>query len=144
MSWSDDETCQQCGASVRPSLHVAVRRPDPLDLIGRDESRVGDAGPIELAAQAIHRLTRVTREKATTLLGESLRTNSRDTASKAIELRRPSPRCLKVNSARHSSLWSTISKREASRYTGFATSSADSVAGNRGFVVYFRRRRWML
>jgi hypothetical protein len=70
---SADQTCQRCGASVRPSQVEPVRPPDPLDLIGRDESRVGDAGPVELAAQAIHRFTRVTREKAMALFGDGLR-----------------------------------------------------------------------
>ena len=70
---SVDDTCQECGASVRPPKDEPVRPPDPLDIIGHDESRVGDAGPVELAAKAIHRLTRVTREKAAALFGESLR-----------------------------------------------------------------------
>jgi CorA-like Mg2+ transporter protein len=69
VSGSGDESCQKCGASVRPSRDEPVRQPDPLDLIGRDESRVGDAGPVGLATQAIHRLTRVTREKAMTRPG---------------------------------------------------------------------------
>jgi hypothetical protein len=73
VSESGDESCQRCGASVRPSGEEPVRALDPLDLIGRDESRAGDAGPVELATQAIHRLTRVTREKAMALFGDSLR-----------------------------------------------------------------------
>ena len=71
---SADEGCQKCSASVRPSADEPVRPPDPLDLIGYGESRVGDAGPVELATRAIHNLTRVTREKAMALFGESLRT----------------------------------------------------------------------
>jgi hypothetical protein len=71
---SMNETCQECGASVRPAVDEPVRPPDPLDIVGYDESRVGDAGPVQLAAKAIHRLTRVTREKAATVFGESLRT----------------------------------------------------------------------
>jgi hypothetical protein len=71
---SRDETCQQCGASVRPSADEPPRPPDPLDIIGYDESRAGDAGPVQLAAKAIHALTKVTREKATALFVESLHT----------------------------------------------------------------------
>jgi hypothetical protein len=71
---SANARCQECGASVRPPRDEPVRPPDPLDIIGRDESRIGDAGPVELAAKAIHRLTRVTREKAAAVFGESLRT----------------------------------------------------------------------
>jgi hypothetical protein len=70
---SADGTCQRCGGSVRPSRNEPARPPDPLDLIGHAESQVHGTGPVELAAQAIHRLTRVTREKAATLFGESLR-----------------------------------------------------------------------
>lgn len=68
------EGCQKCGASVRPAEDEPVRPPDSLDMIGRDESRVGDAGAVQLAANAIHRWTRVTREKAMALFGDSLRT----------------------------------------------------------------------
>jgi hypothetical protein len=74
VSGSADDTCRQCAASIRPSEDEPVRPPDPLDIIGHDQSRVGDAGPVELAARAIHRLTRVTREGATALFGESLHT----------------------------------------------------------------------
>ena len=70
---STDDGCQKCSASVRPPKDEPVRAPDPLDLIGYGESRAGDAGPVELATQAIHRLTRVTREKAMALFGQSLR-----------------------------------------------------------------------
>ena len=71
VSGSGDESCKKCGASVRPSVDEPARPPDPLDLIGRGEART--AGPVELAAEAIHRLTRVTRERAMALFGESLR-----------------------------------------------------------------------
>jgi len=71
---SPDETCQECGASARPLENEPARPPDTLDIIGYDESRVNDAGPVQLAAKAIHRLTKVTRENATTLFGESLHT----------------------------------------------------------------------
>jgi hypothetical protein len=74
VSGSADETCRECGASVRPPEEEPVRPPDPLDIVGYDESRVGDVGPVELAARAIHRLARVTREKAASVFGESLRT----------------------------------------------------------------------
>ncbi len=76
-AWVNDaaaEGCQSCGASVRPSEDEPVRPPDPLDIIGHGQSRVGDAGAAQLAANAIHRLTRVTREKAMALFGQSLRT----------------------------------------------------------------------
>ncbi len=68
---SDRERCQKCGGSVRPAADEPVRPPDPLDLI----SHGGTPGPspVELAARAVHNLTRVTREKATSLLGEGLR-----------------------------------------------------------------------
>jgi hypothetical protein len=71
---SDREGCQECGASVRPAEDEPVRPPDALDMVGRDESRAGDAGPIQLAGKAIQNLTRVTREKAMALFGQSLRT----------------------------------------------------------------------
>jgi hypothetical protein len=76
-AWVNDaaaERCQECGASVRPAQDEPVRPPDSLDLIGRDESRVGDAGPVQLAAKAFQNLTRVTRDRAMRLFGESLRT----------------------------------------------------------------------
>jgi hypothetical protein len=76
-AWVNDagiERCKECGSSVRPAEDEPVRPPDPLDLIGHDQSRVGDAGAVHLAANAIHNLTRVTREKAMALFGASLRT----------------------------------------------------------------------
>ena len=75
-AWVNDsahERCQKCAASARPSESEPVRPPDPLDLIGYGESRVGDAGPVELATKAIHTLTRVTRQKAMAVFGEGLR-----------------------------------------------------------------------
>jgi hypothetical protein len=71
---SADESCQNCGRSVRPSENEPVRPPDALDLIGHDDARVGNSRPVELASKAVHTLTRVTREKARALIGESLRT----------------------------------------------------------------------
>jgi hypothetical protein len=71
---SADEGCQKCGGSVRPSEHEPVRPPDPLDLIGHDETRVGNATPLRVASKAVHALTRVTRDKAMAVIGESLRT----------------------------------------------------------------------
>jgi hypothetical protein len=70
---SADESCQKCAASVRPAADEPVRPPDPLDLISHDSTRVGAPGPLELAAKAVHTLTRVTREKAMALIGDSLR-----------------------------------------------------------------------
>jgi hypothetical protein len=72
VSGSADATCQHCGASVRPPEDEPARPPDPLDIIGYDESRAADARPAERAAKALVRLTRATREKATALFGESL------------------------------------------------------------------------
>ncbi len=68
---SDRGRCQKCDASVRPSEAEPARPPDPLDLV----SHGGTPGPspVELAAKAVHALTRVTRERATALIGESLR-----------------------------------------------------------------------
>lgn len=80
-AWVNDganEVCQRCGESVRPPEDEPVRPPDPLDLIGHDESRVGDPGAGQLAVSAIHTLTRVTREKAMALLHQSLRTELRN------------------------------------------------------------------
>lgn len=74
-SWvndSDRERCQKCGGSVRPAADEPVRPPDPLDLISHGGARVG-ANPVELAAKAVHTLTRVTRDKATALIGDGLR-----------------------------------------------------------------------
>ena len=71
---SAHESCQKCGRSVRPPKSEPVRPPDPLDLIGYGGSRVGDAGPVDLATRAIKTLTKVTRAKAMALFGESLRT----------------------------------------------------------------------
>ncbi len=72
---SADERCQNCDGSVRPSENEPVRPPDPLDLIGEGKARVGDASrPVELARKAVHTVTRVTREKAAAVIGESLRT----------------------------------------------------------------------
>jgi hypothetical protein len=50
-----------------------VRRPDPLDLISHDSTRVPGTSPVELAAKAVHTLTRVTRDKAAALIGHGLR-----------------------------------------------------------------------
>ncbi len=72
---SADERCQNCDGSVRPSEKEPVRPPDPLDLIGEREARVGHASRrVERARKAVHTVTRVTREQPTALLGESLRT----------------------------------------------------------------------
>ncbi len=65
--------CEKCGASVRPARVEPARPPDPLDLISHDSTRVAGTSPIELAAKAVHTLTRVTREKAMALIGDSLR-----------------------------------------------------------------------
>jgi len=70
---SADERCQRCGGSVRPPQSEPVRPLDPLDLIGHDPDRVVDAGLAERATKAVHTLTRVTREKAIAVLGDSLR-----------------------------------------------------------------------
>ena len=70
---SANESCQKCGRSVRPPQDEPVRPPDPLDLISHDEAREANAGPVELARKAVHTLTRVTREKAMALIGDSLR-----------------------------------------------------------------------
>jgi hypothetical protein len=76
-AWVNDdaaEACQRCGQSVRPPAEEPVRPPDPLDLIGHDESRVAVPGAGQLAVNAIQTLTRATREKAMALFGQSLRT----------------------------------------------------------------------
>ena len=78
VSGSADESCQRCGASDRPSENEPARPPDPLDLIGHDRSRVGDAGAVVRAAKAVQSLTRLTREKATALIGQSLRAGLTD------------------------------------------------------------------
>jgi hypothetical protein len=70
---SADESCQKCDRSVRPPENEPVRPPDPLDLISHDEARVASGGLVELAAKAVHTLTRVTRERAMALIGDSLR-----------------------------------------------------------------------
>jgi hypothetical protein len=67
------ERCQKCDASVRPPENEPVRPPDPLDLISHDEARVATTGLAELATNAVHSLTRVTRQKAMALIGEGLR-----------------------------------------------------------------------
>jgi hypothetical protein len=63
------ERCQKCGQSVRPPENEPVRPLDPLDLIGHDPARVGDARLVAL----VHTLTRVTHEKAMALIGDGLR-----------------------------------------------------------------------
>lgn len=70
---SADQRCQKCGESVRPPEDEPIRPPDPLDLIGHDEAKAGDAGLVTLATKAAHTLTRVTRERATALIGDCLR-----------------------------------------------------------------------
>ena len=65
--------CQNCGASVRPAREEPARPPDPLDLISHDSTRVPGTSPLELAAKAVHTLTRVTRDKAAALIGHGLR-----------------------------------------------------------------------
>ena len=70
---ADRERCQNCNASVRPPADEPVRPPDPLDLISYDETRADGPTSVQIAAQAVHRMTRVTRDKAAALLGDSLR-----------------------------------------------------------------------
>lgn len=72
-----NQDCQKCARSVRPPADEPVRPPDPLDLIGYDETRAGDGAPVRLAAKAAHTLTRVTREQAMALIGEGLRNGLR-------------------------------------------------------------------
>jgi hypothetical protein len=75
-SWvnaSADEACQQCGASIRPPADEPARPPDPLDLISHPEPGVASPGLVELATKAVHTLTRVTRAKAMSLLGDGIR-----------------------------------------------------------------------
>jgi hypothetical protein len=69
---SANERCQKCQASLRPPQDEPARPPDPLDIIGHREPGVGGPSPVQLAGKAIHTLTRVTREKATALIGEAL------------------------------------------------------------------------
>jgi hypothetical protein len=78
VSTSTDERCQKCDQSVRPPESEPVRPADPLDLIGHDQGRVGTAGLVELATKAVHTLTRVTREKAMALIGDSLRSGLKE------------------------------------------------------------------
>jgi hypothetical protein len=68
---SDRERCQKCDASIRPPEAEPRRPPDPLDIIGHNEA-LADMGPLERAARAVHTLTRVTREKAASVIGHSL------------------------------------------------------------------------
>jgi hypothetical protein len=70
---SGDESCQKCGRSGRPPQDEPVRPPDPLDLISHPEARGADPGLVELATEAIHTMSRVTREKAMAAIGASLR-----------------------------------------------------------------------
>jgi hypothetical protein len=75
-AWVNDsaaEHCQRCGRSVRPAADEPVRPPDPLDLISHDEAGGGDTGLVELATKTLHTVTRVTRDKAMALIGDSLR-----------------------------------------------------------------------
>jgi hypothetical protein len=67
---SDRERCEQCNGSVRPPKDEPVRPPDPLDLISHGGTPA--PGPGELAAKAVHSLTRVTRDRAASLFGENL------------------------------------------------------------------------
>jgi hypothetical protein len=68
---SDHERCQKCRGSVRPAAVEPVRPPDPLDIVGYNEA-LADMGPLERAGRAVHELTRVTREKAASVIGHSL------------------------------------------------------------------------
>jgi hypothetical protein len=70
---SADERCQNCGRSVRPPENEPARPPDPLDIIGHDPDRVGDAGLAKVASKAVQTLTRVTHTKAMALIGDGLR-----------------------------------------------------------------------
>jgi len=75
-AWVNDsahERCEQCAGSVRPPSTEPVRPPDPLDLISHDPSRVGDGALARVATKAVETLTRVTRSKAMTLIGDGLR-----------------------------------------------------------------------
>ena len=74
-----DERCQSCDASVRPPADEPVRPPDPLDLISHREPRRGDGSrAVKLATKAGQTITRVTRDKATALIGDSLRNVLKD------------------------------------------------------------------
>ena len=70
---SANGACQKCGRSVRPAQNEPVRPPDPLDLISHGEPGAANPGLVELATKAVHTLTRVTRERAMALIGDSLR-----------------------------------------------------------------------
>jgi hypothetical protein len=74
-----DERCQSCDASVRPPADEPVRPPDPLDLISHREPRLkrGDRS-VKLATKAGQTLTKVTRDQATALIGDSLRNVLKD------------------------------------------------------------------
>jgi hypothetical protein len=73
-----DQRCQSCDANVRPPAAEPVRPPDPLDLISHDETRAGKPGRVvKLATKAGQTLTRVTRDRAMALIGDSLRTGLR-------------------------------------------------------------------
>jgi hypothetical protein len=78
-AWVNDravERCQSCDGSVRPPADEPVRPPDPLDLIGHKEPRT--SRPVELATKSDHTLTRVTRDRAVAVIGDSLRTALRN------------------------------------------------------------------
>lgn len=70
---SAEESCQQCGRSVRPPKNEPVRPPDPLDLLSHDDTGAPNPGLVELATKAVHTLTRVTHAKAMALIGDGLR-----------------------------------------------------------------------
>lgn len=69
-----DGRCQSCDASVRPPGDEPVRPPDPLDLIShRETPQRGGGRAVKLATKDGQTLTRVTRDRATQLIGDSLR-----------------------------------------------------------------------
>lgn len=74
-----DQRCQSCDASIRPPAEEPVRPPDPLDLISHPETRQRDGGrAVKLSTKAGQTITRVTRDEATALIGESLRNVLKD------------------------------------------------------------------
>jgi hypothetical protein len=112
-----DEGCQKCHGSVRPRRDQPVRPPDPLDLIGYDEARVGEWSPVQLAAKAVHTLTRVTRDKATALIGDGLRAG------------------LKQRGEKGDRAWRTISEMPENDQRAALSSLVDDLE-ERGFALY--------
>jgi hypothetical protein len=107
---ADRERCQKCEGSVRPAEDEPPRPPDPLDLVSHGGTP--GASPAELVAKAI----RVTREKARSVIGESLRT------------------ALKNRGEKGDRAWQAIAEMPASDQSAALDSVVDDLE-RRGFVI---------